>query len=595
MTDNNTLMVIPQDFEDDEDATITINISVMGVTHILSYSLKDTKWEKGKKVIYTITTHELTAYYVEYAKKNPLWYVSEYNVNYDGNSNYSWASTSEDGYFFSWEDALTASDNISGWHLPTQEELWSIVPGDNTDIYSYVNGENKTAFKEFGSSQKAKWPYNTTTKVGLQESSFFVYGGDNCLYAVRFLGTEYCSIWKWERTGAFTTSDYGYLTITSRMIGAGTTVSNVSENYGTAEKCEEAFNALQFSNGEDIAHSASQRVFSARGYNNDVGSSSEANIYQGEGGCIWAAKQNINNLNQCVRIRYNSELVQVDYLGKNVGNPLRLWRGDCESHPIIVSRLKYGDVIYDDGTYTKLNEPVNTNDRTAVGVVMYVSSGNAYSEKGIVSKTGYTIDGKVLVVALHDANATRDIWGGNVDHTDGKISGYGSYVMFPNVNNSWTSADYSGYYKTKYLATSGCHSNHELARYAWNYAPSSRTDYLALSSGWFLPSLPQWKQVAISLATNGDAIGENKGSSTISGLHLGGGEIKSNFLSLQNRAGGDENGTRYYGTSSESNATYSQHFYIASDYAGISANTKLREDRTTGVVGIDFARAFLAY
>ena len=101
--------------------------------------------------------------------------------------------------------------------------------------------------------------------------------------------------------------------------------------------------------------------------------------------------------------------------------------------------------------------------------------------------------------------------------------------------------------------------------------------------------------MAISLATNGDAIGENKGSSTISGLHLGGGEIKSNFLSLQNRAGGDESGTRYYGTSSESNATYSQHFYIASNYAGISANTKLREDRTTGVVGIDFARAFLAY
>ena len=88
-------------------------------------------------------------------RKNPLWYVAEYNVNYDGSSTYSWATTPDEGYYFSWSDAMkafTTAANASaasptsisnyylgtgckfaGWHLPVVKEYLSIVPGLKKD------------------------------------------------------------------------------------------------------------------------------------------------------------------------------------------------------------------------------------------------------------------------------------------------------------------------------------------------------------------------------------------------------------------------------------------------------------------------------
>jgi len=531
-------------------------------------------------------------------RKNPLWYVAEYNVNYDGSSTYSWATTPDEGYYFSWSDAMQnfsssanvikgASESITdyypgygkfiGWHLPITTEMLSIVPGVDVDhiLWSLVDASNQTAYK--ADFLTAVWGYNLTTRTGISETSWFKYVSDNELHAIRFLGTEYCSAWKYIWSDNRMTI-YSTIIPQLRADGTGDAASDFYTNH---------WSEVYFGNNESTG--SVMRVFSALGLTEAV-TGSAAVADGGEGtGYFWDAGGR--------GLFLAADRGHIDGPNRDRGLIVRLFRDNYETHPLDPDNLRYGDVIYDDNTYSRVYEPVNNNGRNAIGVVLYTSAdGDQYTEKNIVSKLGYTIAGKALVVALHDANETRDIWGGNADHTGGKVSGYGDYVMFPNVDNKWTSQDYSGYYKTKYLANAVCgHTNHNLAKHAWNYAPSTRTDYLALSSGWFLPSLPQWIMIGKSLATNGDEHGGNTGSTTISGYYLGDGKIRENLLILLGRAGGSESETKQYGTSSESDATYSQHVVIGNEHFANSANTKLREDRSTGVVGIDYARAFIAY
>ena len=539
-------------------------------------------------------------------RKNPLWYVAEYNVNYDGSSTYSWATTPDEGYYFSWADAMQnfsssanvikgASESITdyypgygkfiGWHLPVMAELYSIVPGVDNDnsVFSYVNNTNQSAYK--ADLVTAVWGYNLSTRTGISETSWFKYVTDNEIHAIRFLGTEYCSAWKyvWDDSNHRMTI---YSTIIPQLSadGNGDAASDFYSNH---------WSEIYFGNNESTG--SVMRAFGGLGCTSASTGSSATGDSVADRVLLWTSTEESDT--QAYFISLNNIYGNRSYGGKLRGMNVRLFRDNYETHPLDPNNLRYGDVIYDDNTYSRVYEPVNTNGRNAIGVVLYTSAdGDQYTEKNIVSKSGYTIAGKALVVALQDANATRDIWGGNADHTDGKVSGYGNYVMFPNVNNTWTSQDYSGYYKTKYLANAVCgHSNHKLAKYAWNYAPSTRTDYLALSSGWFLPSQPQWMTVAKSLATNGDEYGGNTGSTTISGRYLGDGKIRENFLNLLGRAGGSGSETSQYGTSSESNDTYSQRITINENRFIISANTKLREDRPTEVAGIDYARAFIAY
>jgi len=146
---------------------------------------------------------------------NPLWYVAEYNVNYDGSSSYSWASTLDEGYYFSWNDAQKAfttagnaaaatpasisgyygdsGSKFAGWHLPTLTEWLSIVPGNQENIWEFDTGSG--TYK--ATNTTVSFGYNKDTQAGMAEASYWKRASSTEMHALRYLGTPYCSAWRY--------------------------------------------------------------------------------------------------------------------------------------------------------------------------------------------------------------------------------------------------------------------------------------------------------------------------------------------------------------------------------------------------------------
>ena len=232
-------------------------------------------------------------------RKNPLWYVAEYNVNYDGSSTYSWATTPDEGYFFSWADAMTAFTTLSnasaatpttinnyylgtgckfsGWHLPVKSEWYGIVPGTNTTpITSYDSGSG--TYKT--SDQTVMFGYNDETRAGISEASYWVKSSSTEVHALRYLGTEYCSAWKY-------TWDNNMVTISATLIGNVTNSESEAKNW-----YETYWNKVYFGNNDPIG--AVQRHFYACGYrpSGSGNSSSGVSNYNSLGRYQCATQQN---------------------------------------------------------------------------------------------------------------------------------------------------------------------------------------------------------------------------------------------------------------------------------------------------------------
>jgi len=147
---------------------------------------------------------------------NALSFVTEYNVCYDGSSTFSFGSSDNQAYFFSWYDAMryftissnsSASDGaisdysayttgsgskISGYHMPVRGEWLSIAPTTSTNIWSLSGSESISG---------VIWGCDATTKAGITDNSYWVRSG-NEMRAIRFLGTDYCSAWKYTYSGS---------------------------------------------------------------------------------------------------------------------------------------------------------------------------------------------------------------------------------------------------------------------------------------------------------------------------------------------------------------------------------------------------------
>ena len=257
---------------------------------------------------------------------NPLWYVAQYNMT----SATAMASIDNAGYFCNWSTAMTnfaasstsyssytnASKSISGqsgtWHLPVQAEWHSIVPGANTNIWGYVSSSSTTAYKS--AYITPKWGYNSTTKAGVSESSWFKYVSATELHAIRFLGTDYCSAWKWEWSGST-------LTISATLIGS---VAN-------SESAASAWYSSNWSSltwGNNDSKGAVQRSFYARGYANSSnlssGTASSASDNAGSSGGYWSATE--SNGSSAWILYFYSGIAGVYGDSKSYGFSVRLFR-----------------------------------------------------------------------------------------------------------------------------------------------------------------------------------------------------------------------------------------------------------------------------
>lgn len=193
-------------------------------------------------------------------KMNPLWYVANYNLDNTGAFDMT-ASTSQ-GYLFQWPTAanLRFSANASGydgyllpsspqtvsnggtdisWHLPTYMEMCSIFPsGRYGNLWGNYEVDDGTGTKNnvpegtdgtqlfdepactFGYSNSTKYSNGTdnTSNVGISYKSYWnSYSlNDYVRYAIRFIGTPYCSVWRYKGVGFNTTS--GRLIVSARLI-----------------------------------------------------------------------------------------------------------------------------------------------------------------------------------------------------------------------------------------------------------------------------------------------------------------------------------------------------------------------------------------
>lgn len=247
-------------------------------------------------------------------KMNPLWYVAEYNMtNSHTSSTLTMGSTVTQGYFYKWADAMARFSNnstskigyywgnktISGqtgtWHLPSAYEWNSVFPTcinptGSSDIFIQL----ETLNGNFSKTLNLCFGYNDTTKgtsgTYMKESSYWYKKDASEIYAIRYCGTIYCSVWKYKITGTASSNNLIF-TITSKLLGTALTTDSASTYYGTnASRWEAEFENLEFTSanhGIDLTNGAVQRQLYGAGDNNG-GSGPTANCDLGRG-WYWTA------------------------------------------------------------------------------------------------------------------------------------------------------------------------------------------------------------------------------------------------------------------------------------------------------------------
>lgn len=238
----------------------------------------------GNQYNYTITVKDKTY------KMNPLFYMSQSNIS---NSAGTALATAQDaGYYFTFNDALstfTGGSNYTAYtlgnitltggvsteestykfHLPSVYELLSIFPATSTlsqTIWSYSGAQSRA---------KVSFGYNSTTKAGIADNSYWVKADTYEMHAIRFLGTDYCSAWKYIWNGSMLTI---YATLIPQIANAEAAATWYTANWST----------VYFGTNSDI-YAFTRHVYGRGGRNTGKGSGTEATEGHGKFVRLWTA------------------------------------------------------------------------------------------------------------------------------------------------------------------------------------------------------------------------------------------------------------------------------------------------------------------
>lgn len=269
--------------------------------------------------------------------KNPLWYVAEYNVaNSAGNQ---FGGVNNSGYFYNWANAVSLfttgtagygaykkgnksmidvnSNSVAGtWHLPVEAEWWSVFPSSSnaTSIWEYATSSNPSSFKK--DYITPVWGYNFDTKTGISETSYWIYVSEQEIHAIRFLGTPYCSAWKYVISGASTQANPIYHTISATLIDP-----IADDGSGLAASIWYKNNWSNVTFGNDVSKGAVERVIHARG--NATGTTGTAATYPYSGIYYWSATENSSNSSNAIHM-FGGRCTRND-LSKSYGFSVRLF------------------------------------------------------------------------------------------------------------------------------------------------------------------------------------------------------------------------------------------------------------------------------
>ena len=212
-----------QTFEAGKQYNYTITVGNQGIT----VTSNITDWTDA--VDGTNFTHGDGLAVLKNVKMSPLWYVATGNM-----TGATTMGTGISSSLFSWGDAMSyfSSDGASKtayyngnktitgqegstWHLPVLGEWWSIVPLEGL----YADGV--TVLNLDGPMTSAKpviFGYNAETKAGFTDYSYWKNISAKEVHAIRFLGTDYCSAWKYKLFGSGTSTDPYYVVVSTILI-----------------------------------------------------------------------------------------------------------------------------------------------------------------------------------------------------------------------------------------------------------------------------------------------------------------------------------------------------------------------------------------
>ena len=162
---------------------------------------------------------------------NPLWWVAQYNLASDKASFVASHSTTSQ-YCFNFNDAKVASVTISGttYHQPSFSEQVSVIPydeskstGSGSNIFSWTEAlDNPREFAEKACTVGGASVASTTSIWGKRY--------DKDYYAIRFIGTPYCSAWHYKWVG----SPCNGLLIESYLLSGVTTLNEAKTKMAEA-------------------------------------------------------------------------------------------------------------------------------------------------------------------------------------------------------------------------------------------------------------------------------------------------------------------------------------------------------------------------
>ena len=515
-------------------------------------------------------------------RKLPLWYVAERNVEFDGSSAYSWASTAQGGYYFSWQDAMQAfttqantsaasaaglsayyngsGSRMPGWHLPVLGEWLSIVPGNQTSIWAFDIGSGTY----MASNTTVAFGYDATTRAGISEASYWKRAGSNEMHALRFLGTDYCSAWK-------------YVWADHQLTISATLIENVpADEYVSARWYAANFGGLYF--GNDNAKGAVQRSFYVSGIRQSGSGSSASGVTEyevnGRYQCATRDGDNIQTFAFNDVTAYATSTPGVAY-----GRPLRLFR---DSHEYVAPKttiatattadLAVGDIVCSDGTiYDSADASyVGATHKTPIGIIAFVNDGSAIgdaaTEKGL-GRYSTKSQGRALVICLRNSSNSAQ-W-----RTTNTAFG----TIYTNTDASFTTATfYPGWQRTHDMNNPDFPAAYSAYNYSALAAPSNTT-------GWFLPSSGQWK-LMISRLTPFQALKQD-GPWSYNVNHAYTSQYLAALMDAYLAKGGEYDAIRivdsteyFYWTSSEQSSDYASRIDMPKD--GTLGFNMLRTSRT---------------
>ena len=171
--------------------TVTSQGATAGTATVTVSSTATTNYNAASAT-FTLTVNAKTA------SLNPLSNIAGTNISSSNDGAATSTATGPDGsglYNFSQLSAIATAN--PGYHVPSSAEWFGIIPADWTSgyqsIYSF-SGNRMINGVEICSSGGV---CTTLNDVSNWDNS----GGTSEVYAVRFVGTDYCSVWKYSYTG----------------------------------------------------------------------------------------------------------------------------------------------------------------------------------------------------------------------------------------------------------------------------------------------------------------------------------------------------------------------------------------------------------